>query len=595
MTNATQLFISHLPSKGIVTMLLTALLASSACVPQPTPDTNTPSPNIIPSETENVAEIILPSVFEADGVSAFLAARQAIFENDISSASQFFQRTIQTDSETPFVLKRSFMAHYQNGDLEDASYVARLMERQNIDFAIASEPAIADAIISSDWNAIIALSEKIQTHQANSALSALLRAYAYFGMGEPESSFRELQFFDQIIKENGQQDNPIYQLQHAYFATLDNRLEDAIEIYRNLANAPPQNNSYLVLQIAKGLWRYGDTQNAISLIIERLPAAFNADQVITYLETEDLDKHDIKEFIAASFLELSWFSEHAVNAGFLLPRAQLAQSIWPDFDAAAFVIALNFQNLRQSDKVADFLSMISEDSPYYQRRVMLELEMYQQSYDYDGGLAHIKTYQQFLSEMPQRRFIRDQELAIFEKWAGNFLRYQGKYDEAITSYQSSLRHVSDDWVVWRNLAICYERTSQIIEAEDAFETGLSLNPNDAVALNYLGYWWADEGRRLDEAIEYIKKAVSLYPRSGAYADSLGWVYYKKEEYDNAVIWLEKAIQLDPTDGIIADHLGDAYWKTGRTYEAHFKWQLALELGLDAAQETITKEKLLQEP
>src|SRR6056300_1622885 len=117
MTNATQLFISHLPSKGIVAMLLSALLASSACVPQPTPDTNTPSPNIIPSETENVAEIILPSVFEADGVSAFLAARQAIFENDISSASQFFQRTIQTDSETPFVLKRSFMAHYQNGDL----------------------------------------------------------------------------------------------------------------------------------------------------------------------------------------------------------------------------------------------------------------------------------------------------------------------------------------------------------------------------------------------------------------------------------------------------------------------------------------------
>ena len=120
---------------------------------------------------------------------------------------------------------------------------------------------------------------------------------------------------------------------------------------------------------------------------------------------------------------------------------------------------------------------------------------------------------------------------------------------------------------------------------------MSLNPNDAVALNYLGYWWADEGRRLDEAIELIKKAVSLYPRSGAYADSLGWVYYKQEEYDEAVGWLETAIQLDPTDGIIADHLGDAYWQTGRTDEAYFKWQLALELGLEAEAEAVTRHKL----
>jgi len=591
MTNAKKLLMGLLPSKGLTAIVLSAFVCS-ACVPE-NPATSIDVNNTARTTIAAEPEIELPSVFETQGVSAFLAARQAIYENDISSASQFFQRTIQTDSETPLLLKRSFMAHYQNRDLEDASYVARLMERQNIDFAIAAEPAIADAIISSDWNAIIALSEKIQTHQANLALSALLRAYAYFGMGEPELSLRELQFFDLIVKDNSQQDNLVYQLQHAYFAELDDRPEDAIAIYRKLADAPQQSNSYLVLQIANGLWRYGDNENATSLIMEKLPASFNAKQVIGYLEKNHLNKIDIKQFIATSFLELSWFSEPAVNAGFLLPRAQLAQSIWPEFDAAAFVIALNFQNLGQTEKVADFLAMISTDSIWYQRRVMLELEVYQQAMDYAGGLSHIKTYQEFLAQTPDNQFSRPQELAVFDKWAGNFLRYQGQYNEATTSYKSSLRHVSDDWVTWRNLAICYERTQQDNEAEKAFQIGLSLNPNDAVALNYLGYWWADEGRRLDEAIEYIKKAVSLHPRSGAYADSLGWVYYKKEEYENAVIWLEKASQLDPTDGIIADHLGDAYWKTGRKNEAYFKWQLAIELGLEAELETITKDKLLQ--
>ena len=186
-------------------------------------------------EPAEPAAPVLPSVFETDGVSAFLAARQAIYENDISAASRFYQRTVTTDSDTPLLLKRSFMAHYQNGDLEDASYVARLMERHNIDFAIAAEPAIADAIISDDWPAIIALSEKIASHQANLALAALLRAYAYFGMGEPELTLRELQFFDQIVADTGQNDSTVYQLQHAYFAELQNRSNEAVAIYNYLA------------------------------------------------------------------------------------------------------------------------------------------------------------------------------------------------------------------------------------------------------------------------------------------------------------------------------------------------------------------------
>ena len=590
MKHAPHLSGMRLPENILGALLLASMLLVSACAPE-VPVTSISDIKRSTPEPAEPAAPVLPSVFETDGVSAFLAARQAIYENDISAASRFYQRTVTTDSDTPLLLKRSFMAHYQNGDLEDASYVARLMERRNIDFAIAAEPAIADAIISDDWPAIIALSEKIASHQANLALAALLRAYAYFGMGEPELSLRELQFFNQIVADTGQKDSTVYQLQHAYFAELQNRSNEAVAIYNYLAETARLDNSYLILQIASGLWRYGETDTAIMLVTDKLPASFNTAQIIRHLENSSANTPEIKQLMAASFLELSWFSEHAVNAGFLLPRAQLAQSIWPDFDAASFVIALNFHNLEQSEKVDNFLALISEDSPWYQRRVVLELEIFQRGQDYAGGLAHIRAYQKFVANHPQQQFDRDTEHAFFERWAGNFLRYQKKYATAIGAYKTALDYVQDDWVTWRSLAICYERTSQTEKAEEAFQKGLSLNPNDAVALNYLGYWWADEGRRLDEAIELIKKAVSLYPRSGAYADSLGWVYYKQEEYDEAVGWLETAIQLDPTDGIIADHLGDAYWQTGRTDEAYFKWQLALELGLEAEAEAVTRHKL----
>ena len=109
-------------------------------------------------------------------------------------------------------------------------------------------------------------------------------------------------------------------------------------------------------------------------------------------------------------------------------------------------------------------------------------------------------------------------------------------------------------------------------------------------LNYLGYWWADEGRYLEQAITY-KKAVQLQPSSGYYADSFGWVYYRQGQFDKAVLWLEKAIQLTPTDAVISEHLGDAYWQTGRLNEARFKWQHALDIGIDEARVPIIKVKL----
>jgi Flp pilus assembly protein TadD len=141
------------------------------------------------------------------------------------------------------------------------------------------------------------------------------------------------------------------------------------------------------------------------------------------------------------------------------------------------------------------------------------------------------------------------------------------------------------------LGICFEQTENDAQAEQALLRAIELNPNDAISLNYLGYWWADEGRHLQKAITLIKKAVRLRPHSGYYADSLGWVYYRQGAFNEAVKWLEKAIQLTPTDAIISEHLGDAYWQTGRLAEARFKWQNALDMGIEQARVPALQDKL----
>ena len=100
-------------------------------------------------------------------------------------------------------------------------------------------------------------------------------------------------------------------------------------------------------------------------------------------------------------------------------------------------------------------------------------------------------------------------------------------------------------------------------------------------MNYLAYSWVEKKQHLDEAQEMLVRAVELRPTDGFIVDSLGWVYYRLQDYDKAVEYLEKAVELRPQDPVINDHLGDAYWKVGRFQEARFQWRRALSLEPEA--------------
>jgi tetratricopeptide (TPR) repeat protein len=122
----------------------------------------------------------------------------------------------------------------------------------------------------------------------------------------------------------------------------------------------------------------------------------------------------------------------------------------------------------------------------------------------------------------------------------------------------------------------YERQKNYDQAEAEFKKVLAADPQSAVTLNYLGYMNADRGVRLEDAVNYIKAAVSLEPTNGAYLDSLGWAYFKMGKYDLAEENLNKASQHLSSDPTVQDHLGDLYQKTGRLKLAAAHWERALQ-------------------
>jgi tetratricopeptide (TPR) repeat protein len=110
-------------------------------------------------------------------------------------------------------------------------------------------------------------------------------------------------------------------------------------------------------------------------------------------------------------------------------------------------------------------------------------------------------------------------------------------------------------------------------------------------LNYIGYMLADRGVRLDEAVQYVEKALALEPGNGSYLDSMGWALFKLNDLKQAEKYLLQAISKVKNDAVIHDHLGDLYYKTGDFDKAQDYWNKSLATGTEADEIQKVREKV----
>lgn len=164
-------------------------------------------------------------------------------------------------------------------------------------------------------------------------------------------------------------------------------------------------------------------------------------------------------------------------------------------------------------------------------------------------------------------------------------------DGAGNSLKSAVRLDKDDPDLQITLSSWQDRVKQFKESEETLRKVLKVDPNNATALNNLGYFLTERNERLDEAIELIMRAVVLEPSNGSFLDSLGWLYFKTGKIDEALKYIEQAIIYQPRSATIRDHLGDIYEKLGRRSDAIAQWKKALDLGHDPEEIAKIKEKL----
>ena len=170
-----------------------------------------------------------------------------------------------------------------------------------------------------------------------------------------------------------------------------------------------------------------------------------------------------------------------------------------------------------------------------------------------------KEYQEGLSQL----------LADHYRNVGNPEQAERAFNEGITRFPRSQ-------TLLFNRAMFLTTLNRLDDAERDLLTVIAIEPNNADALNSLGYILADANIRLPEAMTYIERALAIDPNNAAAIDSLGWALYRQGHNKSAITHLRQALQLMPNDEIAA-HLGEVLWVEGQQEEALVIWKQGLKL------------------
>lgn len=162
---------------------------------------------------------------------------------------------------------------------------------------------------------------------------------------------------------------------------------------------------------------------------------------------------------------------------------------------------------------------------------------------------------------------------------GEILRDNNRHEEAVEMYSRALQQNPDDPDLLYARALAAEKVDRIDITEADLLHVLSNEPENANALNALGYTLADRTERLKEAQDYIKRAAELVPDDPAILDSLGWVSYRLGKMQDALKYLKMAFE-KLEDAEIAAHYGEVLWMTKQYDEARRVWAKGNESDAD---------------
>ncbi len=555
---------------------LLSLFVLAACVPENTAGSaafdKTAHEAVPEEEKTDAAELS----FSADAVGPYVQYLQARQEGDYKKAIDFLSETVKADPNNAALVSEMLSLLALEGRTAEAMPYAEAELKNDPSSLLASLVVIVQNVKKEKYADALAVLKDFPNKKENAFLVPLLEAWVYAGMNRPEKAMETLEAV------NGRGTEALYVFHKALMSDMLGDAEGAEESYEQLLQEPgglslraAQTYGNFLLRrkdlkkFAVLMDAYKKTSRSYTLTDERFFTAGESPDAASVPMSVPTAQAGMAEafFDVSSSLSGKGGSESALFfirfALYLDPKLSLGRVLLGEL--------LETQG-RTAEAAALYESDPEDSETYYASRMRLALLQAQQK--------QIEKAEKTLEDLASKR--DDLPLPWIE--AGDILLTDKQYKEAAKAYTKAIQKIpfpqKQHWTLFYSRGVAYERSGRPKAAEQDLIRALLLSPDQPLALNYLGYFWLEQGKNVKKAKIMLERAALKAPNEGFIADSLGWAYYILKDYKRSVPVLETAVSLDPGSAVINDHLGDAYWRSGRKREARYQWRKALDVNDD---------------
>ena len=509
-----------------------------------------------------------PGEQQSSAYGLFLAARSALAKGDnVQAADLYRQAAIADGSGASEVRQGAFISALLAGEVQRAAVLAP--QDQEVDSSIRQMGRLVravDALASGKAKDAYLLMAPAGFDNNNRAVAALLTPILASAAGEMEAAtIRPNPRINGVVQYFGQ-------LVQAQALEKAKRFDEAETDYKLLTSPEAPTGALFVLDYGAYLERRGRRADAVALYDQSLsknaadlglqaarPRAASGRKAPGLPAPQE---QAVRVLVACASLEASSDDESTAMA-----YLRLALRLDPN-RADAWLQVGDLLAKEDPEAARAAYARAPKGSDLYVQAMSRIAMTYQAAGQSDAALNAARAA---VAAAPDSR---DAAVTLAE-----LLRETDRFDEGVAVLDKLIAKPSsaDDWRLLFLRATMQAEAGRKLQSEKDVAAALVIAPDQPELLNYLGYMWIDRGDNLPKALEMVKKAVALQPRSGAIIDSLGWGYYRLGDYKQAVQTLERAVLLEPADPDVNDHLGDAYWRVGRKIEARFQWSRVLTI------------------
>jgi tetratricopeptide (TPR) repeat protein len=202
--------------------------------------------------------------------------------------------------------------------------------------------------------------------------------------------------------------------------------------------------------------------------------------------------------------------------------------------------------------------------------------------EYRAAIANIllrdKQYDAAIQELQQLAAKNPKSSETFVR-LGAAYEFKGDRDAAIENYRKAKAVAAPaDVLPALRLALLLDSTGRRDEAKPLYEEILKSDPNNLIALNNLAYIKAEKGEDLDTALTLAQRARQSAPKDPNVADTLGWIYIKKNLSDDAIRIYREVVSTAPENAAFHYHLAMALYQKGDKQGAKQALDEALKRG-----------------